>query len=137
MEDMLHTFVLILHVIGATIIVGVAFVSVIALLANRSPKTNLPLLKQLWTITPWVIYVQILTGIYMAALDWDALGKSSLFWTKIVLVISDGVLGGKLLSQYLRSDETRLGRVGQTALISLTIFVTASIIGVLLGDHHH
>ena len=94
MEDVLHISVLIAHVLGAAIIVGVSFVTLIIELKNYTTDKVLELTEYIWKITGTILGIQILTGLYLAITQWDQIGSSPYFWTKMVLIVVGGFVVG-------------------------------------------
>lgn len=137
-DNPLHTIVLMTHVLSATILVGVAFVSFIIELKKFTTKETLTLTELIWKVAGPLMGLQILTGIYLAGSEWDKIGSQPYFWIKMVLFFGIGGLVGfinnrrfKLLKDGKQKDW------GQTpwGLIGLLTFLTVAALGVLLAEN--
>lgn len=140
MSEYIHTTVLILHVIGAIGIVGSSFVSLFVLSKSTIPRENLKLLERIWKLVGPSIGIQLLTGIYLASYEWDEFGRNPLFWTKIILFVLTGVIGGGVVQSRMKAglaqtgDTVTLPGIGRWALASFLIFVAIVSIGVILVE---
>ncbi len=143
MSDFLHTVVLVIHVIGAAIIIGSSFVSVIVFIGKGSiPLDNVKLLNRLWKIVGPILGIQLLSGLYLGISEWSEIGKSPLFWLKLILFIVTGVVGRALLGKRLEELQKKgMSTTGQTGIkkwtwIVLSLFVLIAILGVILAESH-
>lgn len=126
-------FVLILHILGAGVLVGVVFFSLVLVL-KPSPDTTL-----LKLIRPFGLYAaiwQLVTGVILAVPEWGKFGHSKIFWLKIGLFVVDGIIAERLINQKLRLAET-----GQTtpnlklwSWLSLLVIFTIVALGVILVE---
>ena len=138
--EVLHTIVLILHIIGATLVVGASFVSLIVLFPKRVPLERLKVLKNVWSIAGPIMGIQLLTGLYLGISEWDEIGKNHLFWVKLILFIALGVISGRVLNKKLSSslkkaaDPVDMVGVKKWALASFIIFLLIVIFGVILAE---
>lgn len=125
MEETLHTIVLILHVIGATLIIGVAFVTFIIELKRYTSKQILEMLELIWKINGLALGLQLLTGFYLAYSEWDEVGHSSYFWIKMALFFGVGSVVGiinKRRFEKLKKNQKETGRGTTWALIGPSHF---------------
>ena len=140
MLEVLHTVVLSLHVLGAAVIVGGIFASLLILVKDRFTKDNLKFLQFLWKFMTPSIGLQILTGIYLASSEWEEFGKNPLLWAKIGLLVVDGFLGGKVLQAKIEAasskhnKEVEISGAKRLIWLSLIIFITISTLGVFLAE---
>lgn len=138
--EILNTIILATHVIGATLIVGSLFVSTLALFPQTIPRTHLELLEKLWKLLHSIIGVQIITGTYMVVAEWDEFGRNPLLWLKVILLVIDGFVGGRvigsIIKQSLATKNTtfELPNAKRAAMISLFIFLLMTTFGVLLAE---
>src|SRR3989338_2630661 len=103
MSEILHLTAIIFHVLGAAVIIGGVFASLLILIKEKVSKDNLEYLRYLWKFLTPAIGFQILTGIYLAAKEWDEFGNNPFFWSKIGLLVVDGFLGGRVLCEKIKS----------------------------------
>lgn len=139
MFELLEKIVLSLHVLGAAVIIGGIFASLFILVKEKVVKENLEYLKVLWKALTLAIGVQILTGIYLAAGEWHEFRENPLFWVKIGLFVVDGLFGGKVLGDRIKTTDTKDKNIkikGRKRLIwiSLLIFVIIATLGVFLAE---
>ena len=100
----MHLFVLILHVVGAGIFVGA--ITVAAYVTFRSPldAARIALLKPLQVIVPVATYAQLATGTYLLLINLDHFVYNELFWLKMMLYASDGLLATFILKKRVEAD---------------------------------
>lgn len=140
MENPFHLFILVLHALGAMVIVGSSFVSVLMLSGRRTPLANLKLMDRIWMILGPVIGLQILTGLYLMINEWDEFGHNYWLWLKIILLVADGLVSGVAIRRQL---QTMLSRPSESEIdpqplrargrLSFMILLTIATIGVLLA----
>ncbi len=138
MDEALHTAVLILHVIGAMVVTGVAFVTLIVEIKKYTSKQVLELIELIWKVVSIALGVQLLTGVYLAVSEWDTIGKSPYFWIKMVLFFVVGTLVGVINRRRfkeMKKENSDGGTGGVTwALIGLLTFVAIAALGVLIAE---
>lgn len=85
----IHTFILILHVLGAGLLVG-SSLSLVAVLMNIRPIANhVPVLRILQRAALYGILWQLLTGAHLATSEINGLIESPTFWVKMGLFLLD------------------------------------------------
>lgn len=139
MDTAFHIIIMILHVLGATLIVGASFASLIILLPSQLKSADVKLLNRIWKIISPLIGLQILTGIILAAGEWSEFGSSWLFWLKLVLLVIDGLFFGRVASQKVAQlvasgEKTIPNNLSKLAWVSFIIFITITTLGVLLVE---
>ncbi|CAN5118990.1 hypothetical protein BH09PAT2_BH09PAT2_09780 [soil metagenome] len=140
MSEIIHIIVLILHVIGATIIIGSSFVSLFVLIENKISKNNLLLIERMWRVVGPSLGIQLLTGVYLGISEWDEIGKNPLFWIKIMLYLVSGAIGNLVLKKRIhagaveKKEIVTLGGIKPWAIASFLIFVLIAICGVALAE---
>ncbi len=138
--EQLHTLVLIVHVLGATLIVGSVFVSALMLSAEPVPRANATFLVRLWSVLHWAIWAQLASGLVLVAGEWESFRHSWLLLVKIILLTLDGVVGGRILGIRLaaaldkQSGDISLGATARNAWLSFILFALIAMIGVLLVE---
>lgn len=142
MLEALHIIVLSLHVLGAAIIIGGVFASLLILVKDRIPRDSLEFVQYLWKFLTPAIGAQILTGIYLASRDWNDFGGNPIFWIKMGLLVVDGFFGGRILGEKIKdslSKKTKDTKIPGAKLIIWKSFLTFLIIatlGVFLAEMH-
>lgn len=132
----LHTTILVLHVLGATIIIGIAFVTFIIELKKFNSSQILNLTELIWKIAGPTLGVQLLTGLYLASSEWDSIGKSLLFWIKMFLFFVVGSIVGivnKRRFERMKKNPDQ-GHSISWALIGLLAFLAVATLGVLIAE---
>lgn len=139
MESPFHLFILVLHALGAMIIIGSSFVSILMLSGRRVPLPNLKLMDRLWLILGPVIGLQILTGLYLMLDEWALYGHNYWLWLKIILLVADGLVSGvairrqlQLMLQRPTGSEIDPQPLRARGWLSFMILLTIASIGVLL-----
>lgn len=84
MSELLHTVVLIIHVLGASLIIGTIFVALLVQQYKLTAATAA--IEKSYNILRFVFLVQILSGVYLAAAEWTELRTNPYLWTKFVLL---------------------------------------------------
>src|SRR5512141_2720438 len=102
MQEIIHTAVLIFHVLGATVIVGASIASLIVFAKPGIPRERLLFLGDIWKIAGPAIGIQLLTGIILAGMEWNEFSHNPLFWIKMVLFVASGVTGGRILGERMK-----------------------------------
>lgn len=95
--NFLHTLILIVHVLGATIIVGVAFSALYIELRKPVVAENIKLIGGLFKTIQVVYLTQLLSGFYLGWSEWETVGKSPLFWLKFILFLAVA-LGARVIT---------------------------------------
>ena len=133
MSEGFHTLVLILHVLGAAVILGVALVSLIVQLKKPPVADNLKLLGQIWKKAHFAFGLEVLTGMYLAASEADEFIKNPLLWVKLGLIVVALAISAKVS---WRNEEK--GQSGEPdpkiAWVVLLIYAAIISIGVLFVE---
>lgn len=136
MEEVLHNSALILHVLGAALILGVAFVTLVIELKKYSSDQIISLTGIVWKIAGIAINLQILTGFYLAWREWDKVGNNPYFWLKLFFFFVIGTIVGTINRR--RFHQLKEGKVDNSgvrwAVIGLLTFVLIATLGVLLTE---
>ncbi len=99
---MFHTFILILHVFGSSIVLGVVFFSVAAMIKPPATLAQLDRLGFVGRFGMWASGWQFVTGVIMYLLEPTELNHNPLFWIKIGLYVVEGTLASVLLTKQVR-----------------------------------
>lgn len=139
-NETLHLIVLVLHVLGAAVVIGSLFASVFVVFGKKISKERLELLDRLWKVIGPVIGIQAITGIYLAATHWDEVGNNPLFWAKMGVFLIEAVWGGIILNLQLRNNlskkENEVSWPGVSAHIKLSFlfYIIIATLGVILAE---
>lgn len=106
---MVHTFVLILHVFGAGILVGVVWLSIMSVIR---PAVIAQQIDRLGFVHRFGIIFsgwQFVTGVVLFLMERDELQGNHLLWAKLGLYVIEGAFAGMVLDRRikaLRADAT-------------------------------
>lgn len=139
-NENLHLIVLVIHVLGAAVVIGSLFASFFVVFGKKISRERLELLDRLWKVIGPIIGIQALTGIYLAASHWDEVGKNPLFWLKMAVFLIEAIWGGIILNLQLRenlskkSDKVFWPGVSAHIKTSFLFYIIIAALGVLLAE---
>ncbi len=132
----LHLIILILHVLGAGLVLGVVFLSVFLTLKPLNPE-KLGHLGFIGRFGMWGSIWQLLTGLILTANDWEELGEKPIFWVKMGLYVVEGTLASMVIDRQAKravGGQPAKG-LGTTLLLQAVLIIGIIALGVLLvGD---
>jgi hypothetical protein len=135
--DWVHTIILIIHVLGAALIIGVAFVSLVIELKLGVDEQFAKLLKIIWKAASAALGIQLLTGIYLAATDWEHVGSNPLFWVKMFLYFivgtAIGIVNRKRLAK-IKAGDLQAAKNHSGAWAGFLVFILVASIGVIMAE---
>lgn len=99
----LHTFVLILHVLGATLVIGSVVFSLS--LVSRRPfvEYSRQWLSFAWRMAEIAVGAQFLTGLYLFFSERSEFENNHLFWAKFSLYLLAGAVSGGMIKRRLKA----------------------------------
>lgn len=109
----LHLFVLILHVLGAGLVLGIVILSVAAVIKPPMTPRALDRLEFIGRFGLWGSAWQFLTGAILFLQERGEFNHNPVFWTKIGLYVVEGILASQLLQRQARTTTMALAN-GQT-----------------------
>lgn len=123
-----HSLVLILHVLGACLFVGMAMLCAILSFGTWTPE-KIGHLRFIGSFGMWASLWQLVTGILLATDHWDELRGSKLFWIKMTLYVLEGAIFSRLIGKQAAKVANGSGRGLSLALQlnALTLILIASI----------
>ncbi len=134
-----HIILLTLHVIGAGLILGVVLLSLFAAFRKTWSPERIATLHFIGSFGKWASVWQLLTGIGLASGEWDELGSSPIFWTKMVLYVLEGALAGMLIERRAKQLEVGAETSGfmTILLVHAILIIGIVVLGVFLvaGGH--
>jgi uncharacterized membrane protein len=134
----IFVFVLILHVLGATILVGGTVFSIFFL-----SKKSLPLdfIKQVLVFGEFMKYAalsQLITGSILFMHEPDKFRGNKFFWLKLALYVISGILAGKVMKgkaiEIQKGKKSSIKGIYKWFLFHLLILLAIVSIGVLLVE---
>ena len=126
-----------LHVAGAALIVGVAFVTLVIELRRSLTKHTLELIEFLWKIAGAALGLQILTGLYLAGNEWEEVGRNGFFWTKLILLFALGGFVGEVNRRRFNRMKTKnkdMKGGPAWSVVGLLVFLIILILGVIVAE---
>lgn len=135
-----HLILLILHVLGAGVVIGVAVLAFAAVIRPPINQTTLDRMAFVGKFGMWGSIWQLLTGVGLMAQEWDELRGNTLLWTKIVLWAVEGFLASTVVSRQVKRIEGALAQnlappaagLTTTLLTNAVIILLIAAIGVFL-----
>ena len=131
----LHDVILILHVLGAGVIIGIGFLALA--IAFRKPLDPEKIARLQWvgSFGLGATVLQLITGLYLSWSDWDTLHNSKIFWTKMGLFVLQGAVAGGLIGRKVKEAGQGKGSPLTVLLAhSLMILIIVSL-GVMMVEH--
>ncbi len=131
-------FVLILHVIGASILLGTSIVSIVIVFTKTLTKDLLQFIKLVKALVPAAAIAQLITGMYLFMAErkeYEGLWQFSL---KLALYFASGILGSIILQKKIRTYADGYAphakMIKLLMAIDLVILLAISTIGVWLVE---
>jgi len=139
----LHDFVLLLHLLGAGVVIGVIFFSLVLAFRKSLDSSKLSILKLIRGYGTAGISWMFVTGVilvYLENQDGNNLLSSKVFWVKMALIAADGILAYSVINRKITDLES--GQVAaapglKTAtVISALLFIGIVTLGFVLTLDH-
>lgn len=108
-----HLILMILHVFGAGLIIGIVLLAVIAVFKPPVTAQAMDRLRFVSHFGKAASLWMLVTGLILAYQDWGEFKGSRVFWIKIVLYVVEGILASTLLGRQARQTATQTTN-GQT-----------------------
>lgn len=137
--DGLHLSYLIIHIIGTAIIVGSAFVALIALQKRFTSSQVSQLLVLIWKIAMFIILIQLVTGFLMGFGYWSDILRDPYFITKMILLLAGGAAAGIASRKTRDLDSKNMAALGQARIwtsLALLFFASVATLGVAMVQAH-
>lgn len=131
---MLHLLLLIAHVLGASIVIGVVFFSLVIQFPLPLDPAKKAWLHFIGRFGMWASAWQFLTGLGLYWLEHDELNQRGLFWIKIGMYLLEGTLAGLVIEKkYKQIDDPAAGRsLRGLVVLQVALIVAIATIGVIL-----
>lgn len=138
-----HEFTVLLHILGAAVLIGVVFFSLTLSIEKPLTTERLRMIKYLRPFGMYAAIWELITGIHLASADWDAFNHNPIFWSKMVLFLVDGVLAERIIKRKIELLEAKAA--GEVAVkhdlllwtwISVLVILTVVILGFWMDLHH-
>lgn len=99
----LHTIFLILHVLGAGLLVGVVFFSLVLSIKKPLDIARLKIIKYVGNFGVYAAVWLLLTGAVLFWNEHQEFQAKRLFWIKMVLFVVDGIIAERLIRTKVES----------------------------------
>jgi len=136
-----HDLVLVLHILGAGVLVGVVVFSFVLAVVPPLTVEKVNLIDRLTPFGKFGSAWQLLTGLYLAGHSWSDIKSLTIFWLKIGLFVAAGLIIEFLVRRqaHLALEENnpkaaKLLLAGSILLVVVIILIVT--IGVILVEHH-
>lgn len=129
---MLHTFILILHVLGSGIILGVVFFSVLAVIRPTAVAQQIDRLLFVARVGMWASGWQLATGIILYLMEPEEFQANSVFGWKIGLYIIEGAFASLVLNKQLKRLEKNPTSQTSTRMLTGILIVHALLIAAIV-----
>lgn len=137
---MLHVVVMILHVLGAAVVFGVVFFSILAVVKPSAVAQQLDRLRFVSHVGISASAWQLVTGVILYFQDADKLKGSAVFWAKLALYVIEGTFASLVLGRQFKKlaanpQAPAVPRSMINVLVVHAILITAIIVlGVVLVE---
>lgn len=135
-----HTILLILHVFGAGIMIGVGVFAFVVVARPPVTEKGLDRIGFVGRLGMWASIWQLLTGAGLMANEWGELSRNPLIWTKIALWVLEGALSSMLIGRQVVRIRAALAvnqpppavGLASTLLLNAVIIIAITAIGVFV-----
>lgn len=136
----MHILLVILHIVGAGVLVGVVVFSLIISRKALSPELQkiAVMMRNLGTAgAAW----QLVTGLVLYFEEPEEFRESAIFWVKIGLFVLDGLVAVLIIDRKIKSASQQgqpasIPGLPLWALVNLVILLSIIVLGVLLVEAH-
>lgn len=123
----MHILLLVLHILGAGLLIGVVFLSLFLSVKPTWTPEKLSHLKFVGQFGMWASIWLFVTGVILAASEWHEFQSNKLFWAKMALYVLEGTLASQLIGK-----KARLAASGQPSGLSLVLVLqTLLVVGII------
>ena len=119
-------FVLLLHLLGAGVLIGVAVFSVLLSVAKPVDQARLQSLKLIRLSGTYAVGLLVITGVYLAWQHFGGWPTHVRFWVKMGLIVVDGFLAQFVIRQ--KVNQAISGDGSSTTALPLWTVVSALVI---------
>lgn len=139
----MHTFVLILHVIGTGVFIGIVVFSFLLSLKKPITQESLRIFQTMARLGPVAAVLQILTGIYLFFQDPGEFKESVLFWVKMAIFVISGLIALLIVDRRVKralaeqgGQVTHVGNLSFWTFVNLVFILTIVALGVIIAKQH-
>lgn len=125
-----HLIIMILHVFGAGLLIGIVFLSVFAVFKPPLSSRSMDRLSFVGKFGMWTSVWLFATGFFLAYQDWDEFRSSRVFWIKMSLYIVEGTLASLLINKQVKLSEAQTANGGtvQSGALRMSLVIQAALI---------
>lgn len=125
-----HLLIMILHVLGAGLLLGIVILSVLAVIKPPVTKQAMDRLHFISRYGVWGSAWQFLTGVVLYYQDRAELNHQPIFWVKLGLYVIEGILASTLLQRQSKAmaQATASGQTAPGNNFRLTLWIHAGLI---------
>ncbi len=138
----MHLLFLILHILGAGVLIGVVVFSVLLNIQGALTSERLKIFQTIRNTGTYAAVVMVITGLVLYFQEPEEFKDNILFWVKIGLFVLDGIIAVLIIDRKVKNaiaDQT--GKSKSTSnmtiwvLVNLVIIFTIVALGVLIVEH--
>jgi hypothetical protein len=132
----LHDLVLLLHILGAGVVIGVVFFSLVLAFKKPLDPSWLGVLKFIRRFGTMAVGWEVLTGLYLAFSESDEVFSSKIFWIKMGLIVVDGFLAQAVIGRKLSEAQSGVDAKGLklATLVSALVILLVVTLGFLIAN---
>lgn len=135
-----HVTLLILHIIGAGLLIGVVVFSLSLAFKKTWSQNRIHTLHYIGTFGIWASMWQLVTGVLLASSEWEEFSGSHIFWTKMGLYVVEGVLASMLIMRKAKQLQEGDSKPGFMVLLLIHTILILGIVGIgvflVSGESH-
>ncbi len=133
----LDAVALILHILGAAVVIGSLFVVSLITAKGGYSGGGTRLIRDILKSIRYALGVQLVTGLYMGINEWSEFGKNHIFWTKIALFLFAGTISERLISSWVGrngKEITDTKKIKRQAWMLFVLTITIAVLGLMLVE---
>ncbi len=131
-------FILVLHIIGAGIIIGGIILSIFLLSTKKVTNTIISTITSFGEIMKYAAIAQLVTGSILYMNEPDKFRGNKFLWAKLLLYVVSGILGGAIIQKQMKRLEKEENpdarRVQKLFYVHLVVILFIVTIGVFLAE---
>lgn len=92
-----HEVTVLLHLLGAGVMIGIIFFSLVLSIKKPLEVEDFRRLNFIRHFGIFVVFFMLITGLHLVQNDFDYYKANSIFWTKMGLIIVDGLIAERII----------------------------------------
>lgn len=134
-------FILLLHILGAGVLIGVVFFSLALTIRQPLTPEKLKMLAFIGSFGKWAAGWQLLTGLGLLYYNWSDVKSLTILWVKLGLFVLVGLISTQVIKTKVQvalrdNDQTAAASLPLWAWVMVLIVVAMVTIGFSLVENH-